>query len=731
MSLAANGSQAYPPPDLQVRHWFEIATDPSGSIKLETVQKKCHSFVYALMTRAKEELEFIANELKDALGDPKVTAEDRIRLLSSTFRNKLSEGGTFDKHGPHRIKFYEDVVNLATKYVRGILPATPSKNERSLRSPGAQFIFSEDPENPRAIATAAEEVIAILDPDKKCLQQPLVIICWDESHSLTDEIEGESWTRFSELRRALRTIKDAPIFSVFLSTAGKFHLFSPDIQFESSNRITTLVLHRFSPITEVGFDEFAVKVKPNGMSTLTQIASTHHMAHLGRALFATRYDCGDQHVKKSIIEFAQVKVLCRKVITGPLQTNETLACLAIRLGLEFKSTSWVDRKAERAQVERHMRLCLAATPGFHNMVTISPSEPLLAEAAFLTMNDHLSIDDAPTQLLYHINWSYLDPGNKGEVVAALLLLLARDKAISRPNRTKPFPLDNQSFQLEDDGATHGRIITVSEFLDALLPTENTRSVKDQKPSRYRRGHGEKKLEDAFANGYIWFNHFVKVNDFLMVNRQYLWCLISRGAAVICANNHEGIDLLIPILFGNHLEPKSVSAILIQVKNDLSYTHNVRTLLFDFMDPFKVHFLSKGDTPSFPIIRMVFALASKTATVTRPLIPTRRTTRLNSPDKYTAYDIWVAGATHESFGVISEAGASIYTHLLERSCKIFNGYDLFEKTATSVEQKRDRAIARRKMHPGTATNIEHLQNYIAEIPTLVDLDDNGDEDSEED
>jgi hypothetical protein len=134
------------------------------------------------------------------------------------------------------------------------------------------------------IVAAATEVVNILDPDKKCADEPLVIICWDESHSLNDQINGQAWTRLSELRRALRKIRDLPIFSVFLSTAGKFDLF-PDIQFESSNRITSHTLHRFSPITEVGFDEFAAKVSPNGESLLTQVASTDHMAHLGRALW--------------------------------------------------------------------------------------------------------------------------------------------------------------------------------------------------------------------------------------------------------------------------------------------------------------------------------------------------------------------------------------------------------------------------------------------------------------
>ena len=111
-----------------------------------------------------------------------------------------------------------------------------------------------------------------------------MVICWDESRLLTDDIvNGESWTRFSELRRSLRKIRKLAIFSV-LSTAGNFHFFSRNVRLEPSNRISTLDLEMFSPITEVGFDEFAIEVNPTSGFLLAEVASTYHMAHLGRYL---------------------------------------------------------------------------------------------------------------------------------------------------------------------------------------------------------------------------------------------------------------------------------------------------------------------------------------------------------------------------------------------------------------------------------------------------------------
>ena len=316
----------------------------------------------------------------------------------------------------------------------------------------------------------------------------------------------------------------------------------------------------------------------------------------------------------------------------------------------------------------------------------------------------------------------------GEVIAALLLLLAQDTVIADPNRKRPFPAEVPSsvpkgLTLKGDGGCNGRILTVLEFLGALLPAAEIDAVENLKPFRATAEGCGNILKNALADARVWFNHFIKVHDFDMVNQQYLWRLICREAALICVNNHRDIDIVIPIIFdlqGHSVKPEHVSAILIQVKNDRSFTANIRTSLFTGMDPFKVGLFSKGMKAGLPIIRMVFALASKDPTV-KVIQPSpasvQRTTRARSSpmksDKFTTYDIWIAGATNKSFGVIEESGIGTYTKLLERSCKNFNGYDLIDKAAIpSEKQIQRRADARRRMHPGAATAREHYQNYIS-------------------
>jgi hypothetical protein len=134
------------------------------------------------------------------------------------------------------------------------------------------------------IAEVAKEVILFLNPNRKS-DSLQVVICWDESHTLLQQAWKGKWTAYSELRRALRMIKEEPIISVFLSTVGKFDEFTPSAEYNPSFRLSNGDLESPPPITEVGFDLFAKKVDCiEEMWTLARIASTHQMAHLGRAL---------------------------------------------------------------------------------------------------------------------------------------------------------------------------------------------------------------------------------------------------------------------------------------------------------------------------------------------------------------------------------------------------------------------------------------------------------------
>ncbi len=110
--------------------------------------------------------------------------------------------------------------------------------------------------------------------------QPALILSFDEAHALA-KVEDGCWSRFYELRRALRVIHSYPCFSVFLATTGKVNQFMPDPG--DSNRVMKAVLRLITPFCELGYDQLAEKVVSD-KTTLDDVASPRFMASLSRPL---------------------------------------------------------------------------------------------------------------------------------------------------------------------------------------------------------------------------------------------------------------------------------------------------------------------------------------------------------------------------------------------------------------------------------------------------------------
>jgi len=115
---------------------------------------------------------------------------------------------------------------------------------------------------------------------------PLVVLAFDEADALTDNPpnQDEDWNLFSELRRFLRQINELPIFSLFLSTAGRFDKFSPVIRYDSSAWTREPDNHPLDPISEISFDDIAYPAL-KGTITIQDAVSIDWMSHLGRPLY--------------------------------------------------------------------------------------------------------------------------------------------------------------------------------------------------------------------------------------------------------------------------------------------------------------------------------------------------------------------------------------------------------------------------------------------------------------
>ncbi|KAA1476428.1 hypothetical protein DENSPDRAFT_510994 [Dentipellis sp. KUC8613] len=614
--------EQYPPPEAhQFIQWF---MEPAAEASL---QKRYHAFLLSLMGVMKGRLESLlkvdpesieATETKNT-GEASEVIHHRLSLLAGEFRRRMMNiiPGRQDlqfrsfKYGNYRQSFYAEVMEKANE-----IELAPSQY---------------------SLSAAAEALWTFLDPTKLC-KGPLLVISFDEARTFMQPIEGWFCSRFSAIY---------------------IHIPYP---------------LPFLPITEIGFDEFADRVADDGTWRLQRLASTYHIAHLGRALFPTHYDN-----RGDIIALARNKLLAARFVPMDwmrLNDDQELACLAVRLGLTFGVIGSANQRKDLMLVCRHMRLCLSASENLADVVTTAPSEPLLAEAAARCLNSWA----APAALWKHVDESCVSVGERGELIAALLVLCARDAAVVM-GKTQFFRYSSLD---SDDGAT--RVACVEDFLRELV-NKDSRLLAAQYPTMHRNPEDRTRpLNEAFRDAAVWFNHFVKVDDVDLISQEFLWTFLARGAAVLCPHNQRSVDIVIPVLFHNALRRENVSAILIQVKNDSSFGDSPRKSLFSNMNPYDVGLFAGDIVKPLPVIRIVFALSSETPSVWFRENPVELMgededgTADHVTPAFTAYDIWCAGVSDQTFKVVSPEQACWYQKLVWRSRNEFTTWDRRGSTA---------------------------------------------------
>jgi hypothetical protein len=368
-----------------------------------------------------------------------------------------------------------------------------------------------------------------------------------------------------------------------------------------------------------------------------------------------------------------------------LNDDQKLACLAQRLPIEFNSTTYAAQSQEMKQVEGHLRVCLKVDIGFESMMTVSASEPLLSEAAYWIMQDPAF--DPPEALKLILGGFAVHKGDRGELLVMMLLTQARDSAVGPPCQF---------------GKPKQRWTSVSTFFEHLfhLPTKATSNHKD---IFLAKGHvvgpsGSSGVgmvfKTRFADSKFYFNHWIKVHQWGILDLRYLLALYFRGAAVLCANSQPGIDGLMPFLLkGTEVALNNVGVCLWQSKNDASYTDEVDENLFKGMDPLSLKIFNDNAQSDITIIRIVFALAAKE--------PSLKVVKVqSSADRpYTTYDIWCSGLSSDIL-VPVHGKDGIWGALLQASYgwqEIYSGKDVPQGL-------------RRSMNPGAALDRNHWSQW---------------------
>jgi hypothetical protein len=371
--------------------------------------------------------------------------------------------------------------------------------------------------------------------------------------------------------------------------------------------------------------------------------------------------------------FAKRKLLNGKSTLDGADEAGSFACLSARFSLEF-NTGPVSYAVALIQAERHMRLILQADAAFENVVTTVGSEPLLAEAASELFKRSLA--NPVHHLAYHPDLSSVDRGRPGEMVAALIVMQARDASRAA-------------------SAIERRWVSVNDFMQALLPRSAFETLQRSLPTFWREGE-QKSFGETFRDYAMWFNHIIRVGTGEMMEAGHLWKFITRGAMIVCPVSHGGVDIVLPVcVTKGNLSRDTVTAILIQVKTSDRFQCRIDNFCFDEMDPSLVVF-SEGQSPR-PIIRIVFALGSHEAGILPRGSEPERDDSNNRQGDFTSFDIWCAGLSPNTFKDVG-GDLAAYKVLLDRSLRsdISEALDLTDDPTLSDETKAGRVKARRNM-----------------------------------
>ncbi|KAF8260133.1 hypothetical protein EI94DRAFT_1812105 [Lactarius quietus] len=475
MCLRGDERKSIPPADMVLRQWFETLSEDRN-----TVGKKVHGLFWALFTVTSERLKSLETELRlesrsDNLSDLGAL-EARQEALAWTFHDCMTREQSFWAPNHYRRKFFKDVIERADE-------PTGTFEEKF----GERCGRASNPDTSERVLQAAEGLVRFLDPTGHILAH----------------IVAEQGSLFIDIRSALRIFVELPIFTLFLSTAAKSRLFSPTTESDLSLQVEKDVLKLLPPISEVAFDNLALPALENTV-TLKEVTEDRWLSHLGRPLFGSCYDAiaeierhrrdGDPPAP-DLMKMAKSKLLDG---TDKLDSTEglgSLACLAVRFALEFDLSKKLGQEVARTQIERHMRLCVAASTGLERLITIAGSEPFLAEAA----RDLMSHAGAVWHLANNSSISCVDRGQRGEMVAALLIMHARDVAAA---------------------FCGSRAVSVNGFMRALLPIPAYEMLISTKPQHWRAGE-DMPFSKAFEGYSMWFNHIIKVHQSEMINTEYL------------------------------------------------------------------------------------------------------------------------------------------------------------------------------------------------------------------
>ena len=244
----------------------------------------------------------------------------------------------------------------------------------------------------------------------------------------------------------------------------------------------------------------------------------------------------------------------------------SIAVFSARFLLDLSPSASQARKLDEDQVRSHLRMLYSIQRNRRVAITGSSPEPLIAEAAAITM--YYRIEDGPsymdiwTLLIKFIDDGLAPQGTIGELIGRVFSILAMDRAIQNLPEKELCPLKYQT------------PVTVTAYYEALLSSDAWEKLRLSVPINRKNLSQDSAFttfEDAFSKAYLHFSHYAKANDDTPFKDRYAWALWLRGTAILGQLNQHLTDRALPIHFPGEggLSAQSMSVVLDQDKTGQS------------------------------------------------------------------------------------------------------------------------------------------------------------------
>ncbi|KAH9174011.1 hypothetical protein EDB89DRAFT_2068265 [Lactarius sanguifluus] len=525
-----------PPADDEVREFLTNNQEYQGRNISESSYMRAHYFLKALFC--------VTAETITKLDAPSEGGAKRTYHIDK-FRIFMSYGQSMGSSGIQRVNFYHEVVDKAKEDILSDIMSDmnkPSDEDQSCESELGDKSKLDKKKHDKNLIDAFESLRCLINDDSPSMEElrlPDVFLVFDKAHPLTRPFKSEGMqSHFVELRRALRVLSDESLFTFFLSTTGKISQFSLPCGRDASHRMNDGKLKTPTPFIYLGFDQLMRDRKVfNKYKTLDDVTLLECIAHMGRPLWGTTYDHGNEEVRRGLVHFASLKLLCG-TFPDKLSEAQNRAVLSQRLPLDINSTIYAPLPSdqvekEQEQISNHMRVCMSIGDGIDTIRGIAASEPILAEAASIIMSDRrgFSLVDALSEVLTRFS---INTGDRAELLVAAFFTWARDTAAAGLDTKFPGQLS--------------RYFSVAELFSSLFSKATYKSMSEAMPSLSHATPAQM-FGQVFGHAWMHFNHFIKPHQRKVLTRPYLLTFIARGAAAFGATGQLGFDAVYPFLYG--------------------------------------------------------------------------------------------------------------------------------------------------------------------------------------